>query len=92
MFKWWSPNNTLPEKCWCNPGYVLDNTSCIKCSDNRAQCEYNKENNTTKCIQCYDGYALNKENECSPCLEGCLYCYLDSIVFNSSFFLFNSDR
>ena len=72
-----TPNNST-ENCECYSGYVLENTSCIKCSDNCDQYKYDKENNKTKCLKCIENFTLNKANECVPCLEGCSLCYLDN--------------
>ena len=65
--------------CYCASGYEkIDNHTCIKCSDNCVNCEYNKENKTTQCKNCDIGYALNRsEGKCLECEKGCRSCYIN---------------
>jgi len=65
--------------CYCWSGYEkIDNHTCFKCADNCANCEYNKEKNTTQCKYCYNGYGLDKsEGKCLKCEEGCSSCYVN---------------
>ena len=66
--------------CYCSSGYTkVDDHTCIKCSENCANCEYNKENKTTQCKYCNSGYALdNSDGKCLKCEEeGCISCYVN---------------
>ena len=80
-----------PDYCWCHGGYVLEGNTCRKCQDSYcAECELNKETDTTRCLRCYDGYTLNSANQCVPCEEGCRYCYLDQNTNPECFYCYSN--
>ena len=71
-------SDSKPDFCWCNLGYVLNDTSCISCPSYCSRCEYNSETGSTKCLRCDTGYSFDLEGKCKPCEDGCNYCYFDN--------------
>ena len=67
-----------PDNCYCNPGKILNGSSCISCPDNCDKCEYNKDTSSYKCLRCDTGYFLDQDQQCIKCeITGCKYCDLD---------------
>ena len=57
-----------PNCDYCPPGSYKDiSGSCVKCSDNCADCD------ASKCFECVDGF-YNDNGNCKTCKGNCLVC------------------
>ena len=64
--------------CSCREHYTLINHSiCLDCSSHCLKCDYDNNNDETKCRKCERGYVLNDEKKCISCGDDCKYCSLN---------------
>ena len=59
----------------CSSGTFIDDNKCLICPSVCSKCIIDN-NNQTKCISCYSGYALTSNGTCKFCGSGCNNCII----------------
>ncbi|CAD8047667.1 unnamed protein product [Paramecium sonneborni] len=57
---------------------LLQPSICQKCQENCAVCEYDQNQQNSKCKQAIDGYYIENSTRINKCLDKCLHCKFTS--------------